>query len=62
MAREVLKEILWEVAECGAASARALGEWEQPSPHVAPGMAKSKQEESILFKLLDELDILCAML
>ena len=58
MARKVLKEILWELAECGAAfdSARGLGEWEQPAPPVAPGPVRSKQDESILFKLLEELD------
>ena len=58
MAREVLTDILWEVAECGAAldSARDLGEWEQPAPPVAPGPVRSNQEESILFKLLEVLD------
>ena len=58
MAREVVKEILWEVAECGAAldSARDLVEWEQPAPPIAPGPVRSKQEENFLFKLLEELD------
>lgn len=58
MAREVVKEILWEVAECGAAldSARDLVEWEQPAPPIAPGPVRSKQEENVLFKLLEELD------
>ena len=58
MAREMVKEILWEVAECGAAldSARDLIEWEQPAPHIAPGPGRSKQEENVLFKLLEELD------
>ena len=36
--------------------ARGLGEWEQPAPPVARCPVRSKQEESILFKLLEELD------
>ena len=35
---------------------RDLVEVEQPAPPVAPGPVRSKQEESALFKLLDELD------
>jgi hypothetical protein len=48
MAREVVKEILWEVAECGAAldSARDLVEWEQPAPPIAPGPVRSSQVQA----------------
>ena len=44
MAMEVLKEILWEVAECGAAVVRArdLGEWGQPAHPVASCPVRSK--------------------
>ena len=44
--------------ECGAAldSARDLVEWEQPAPPIAPGPVSSKQEENVLFKLLEELN------
>ena len=45
MARDVLKEILCELAECGAAldSARELVECEQPAPPIATGPVRSKQ-------------------
>jgi hypothetical protein len=58
MAGEVVKEILWEVAECRAAldSTKDLIEWEQPAPPIAPGAVRSNQEENVLFKLLEELD------
>ena len=46
------------MVDCGEAFdiARDLGVWEQSAPPVAPDPIRSKQEESALFKLLNELD------
>ena len=45
-----------DLIEAALDSAIDLGEWEQPAPTVASGPVRSKQEESVPFKLLDELD------
>jgi hypothetical protein len=57
MSREILKECVWEAAECGdmLEQARDWDEWESDAP--VPTVAKrSLQEEKNLFKILDELD------